>query len=80
MSDRFLEPMEPVPWLREATRLYAEGCELPDIVAALRQRGHSDQAITFAVAALRSDATRRSRVRPRPRKGAAPVWIDDNAG
>jgi hypothetical protein len=80
MADRFLEPMEPVPWLREATRLYAEGCDLPDIVATLRRLGHSDLAITFAVAALRSDAQRRSRVRPRPKKAAAPAWMDDSAG
>jgi hypothetical protein len=80
MDDGSLKPMEPTPWLKEATRLFAEGLDLPDIVAALRRRGHSELAITFAVAALRSDALRRSRYRPRPKSAAAPARIGDSAG
>ncbi len=82
MSHSSLQPIEPVPWLREATRLFAEGFDLPDIVAALRRRGHSELAITFAVAALRSDAARGSRLRPqrRPKVATAVSWIDGGAG
>jgi hypothetical protein len=82
MKNSSLKPMEPAPWLREATRLFDEGFDLPDIVAALRRRGHSELAITFAAAALRSDASRRARVRPRPRpkSAAAPARTGDSAG
>ncbi|HEY4029370.1 MAG TPA: hypothetical protein VGM25_03425 [Caulobacteraceae bacterium] len=56
-----LRPVEPAPWLAEATRLSARGLLLPDIAAALTQRGYSDMAVALAAAALRSDAMRSAR-------------------
>lgn len=53
---------EPPPWLQDAERLSAQGLFFPDIAAALSQLGYSDTAVTFAVAALKSDSARANRV------------------
>lgn len=54
--------VEQAPWLREAERLAAFGLMLPDIATALSQLGYPDLAVTFAVAAIRSDKVRAQRV------------------
>ena len=55
-------PIDPPPWLRDAERLSAQGLFFPDIAAALSQLGYSETAVALAVAALKSDSARASRV------------------
>jgi hypothetical protein len=49
---------EPPSWLTTALRLHKDALGLDAIAAALREAGHTPEAVQLAVAAIRSDTRR----------------------
>ena len=60
-NDYLSPPLQRAEWLQRAEKLAAEGLTHPAIASALARRGYSQLAITFALAALTSDAKRADR-------------------